>query len=330
MGDPGRRSHGGRGHGGRLRGRRPADARGAVARRRRSPRPRTRRCSPSTPPAVTSTPAPRHSGPGPWRAGSRATATIGRGCTRSSIRRCAATPPLSSPRSSASCPRRAWWSPPPSPPSGGPRWTGASAGTAKRSTSPRCSGPRRCHGSSSTRGGRRTSTRWRASSRPCRSGRCSSAPAVSRQRMPGDEGRRRPQCRRRADLCWSCRAAGRRSPPGRPRYWRRPGWSSTATQPARWRPAKTSSSRDRPARSAAPRRARSTPSRPRLVIVVGGDTAHALCTALGVETLRAEREVAPGAPLLRCTLADGRELRLVLKSGSFGDDDVLARIVTGA
>ena len=69
---------------------------------------------------------------------------------------------------------------------------------------------------------------------------------------------------------------------------------------------------------------------PRLVIVVGGDTAHALCTALGVETLRAEREVAPGAPLLRCTLADGRELRLVLKSGSFGDDDVLARIVTGA
>ena len=69
---------------------------------------------------------------------------------------------------------------------------------------------------------------------------------------------------------------------------------------------------------------------PRLVIVVGGDTAHALCTALGIETLRAEREVAPGAPLLRCTLADGRELRLVLKSGSFGDDEVLARIVTGA
>ena len=66
---------------------------------------------------------------------------------------------------------------------------------------------------------------------------------------------------------------------------------------------------------------------PRLVIVVGGDTAHAVCTALGVEMLRAEREAAPGAPLLRCTLADGRELRLVFKSGSFGDDDLLARLV---
>ena len=69
---------------------------------------------------------------------------------------------------------------------------------------------------------------------------------------------------------------------------------------------------------------------PRLVIAVGGDTAHALCTALGVEELWAEREVAPGAPLLRGTLADGRELRLVVKSGSFGDDDALARIVTAA
>ena len=66
---------------------------------------------------------------------------------------------------------------------------------------------------------------------------------------------------------------------------------------------------------------------PRLVIVVGGDTAHAVCTALGAEVLRAEREAAPGAPLLRCTLADGRELRLVFKSGSFGDDDLLARLV---
>jgi D-threonate/D-erythronate kinase len=66
---------------------------------------------------------------------------------------------------------------------------------------------------------------------------------------------------------------------------------------------------------------------PRLVIVVGGDTAHAVCTALGIAQLRAEREAAPGAPLLRCTLADGRELRLVFKSGSFGDDDALARLV---
>jgi len=69
---------------------------------------------------------------------------------------------------------------------------------------------------------------------------------------------------------------------------------------------------------------------PRLVIAVGGDTAHELCAALGVESLWAEREVAPGAPLLRCTLADGRELRLVTKSGSFGADDLLARLVASA
>jgi len=69
---------------------------------------------------------------------------------------------------------------------------------------------------------------------------------------------------------------------------------------------------------------------PRLVVTVGGDTAHAVCEALGVTELWAQREVAPGAPLLHCTLPDGRDLRLVVKSGSFGDDDALARIVAGA
>ena len=69
---------------------------------------------------------------------------------------------------------------------------------------------------------------------------------------------------------------------------------------------------------------------PRLVIAVGGDTAHAVCAALGVEALWAEREAAPGAPLLRGTLADGRGLRVVMKSGSFGDDDLLAQLVASA
>lgn len=69
---------------------------------------------------------------------------------------------------------------------------------------------------------------------------------------------------------------------------------------------------------------------PRLVVAVGGDTAHGLCAALGVEALWAEREAAPGAPLLRCTLADGRGLRLVMKSGSFGADDLLAQLVASA
>ena len=69
---------------------------------------------------------------------------------------------------------------------------------------------------------------------------------------------------------------------------------------------------------------------PRLVIAVGGDTAHALCAALGVDALWAEREAAPGAPVLRCTLADGRGLRVVMKSGSFGADDLLAQLVADA
>ena len=69
---------------------------------------------------------------------------------------------------------------------------------------------------------------------------------------------------------------------------------------------------------------------PRLVIAVGGDTTHALCAALGVEALWAEREAAPGAPLLRCTIADGRALRVVMKSGSFGEDDLLAQLVANA
>lgn len=73
-----------------------------------------------------------------------------------------------------------------------------------------------------------------------------------------------------------------------------------------------------------------TTAMPRLVIAVGGDTAHGLCAALGVEALWAEHEAAPGAPLLRCTLADGRDLRLVMKSGSFGGDDLLAELVADA
>jgi D-threonate/D-erythronate kinase len=68
---------------------------------------------------------------------------------------------------------------------------------------------------------------------------------------------------------------------------------------------------------------------PRLVVVVGGETAHVLCRELGITELWAVGEAGPGAPLLRCTLPGGRELRLVLKSGSFGDDDALARIVAG-
>jgi uncharacterized protein YgbK (DUF1537 family) len=93
----------------------------------------------------------------------------------------------------------------------------------------------------------------------------------------------------------------------------------------------TAPAEDTPEATASLARAAATALRaatPRLLVVVGGDTAHAVCDGLGITELWAVGEAVPGAPLLHATLPDGRRLRVVLKSGSFGDDDALARIVT--
>ena len=59
------------------------------------------------------------------------------------------------------------------------------------------------------------------------------------------------------------------------------------------------------------------------MLVTGGETARALCRALGVHVLVPIGEVAPGIPLSN---ALGRDVRMITKAGGFGEPDALARI----
>ena len=62
------------------------------------------------------------------------------------------------------------------------------------------------------------------------------------------------------------------------------------------------------------------------IFMTGGDTAMLVCRALGVASLAIESEYAPGVPVGRMKkgLLDG--VPVVLKSGGFGDPDLLCRI----
>lgn len=66
----------------------------------------------------------------------------------------------------------------------------------------------------------------------------------------------------------------------------------------------------------------------RTIFCSGGDTAAAVMDALGARQLAVEHELCPGVPVARIEGADG--LRLVTKSGGYGDPDVLSRIVRDA
>ncbi len=61
---------------------------------------------------------------------------------------------------------------------------------------------------------------------------------------------------------------------------------------------------------------------PDLLFLVGGDTAVAVLSRLGVERLTVERELLPGMPLCTATV-NGHTLRVVMKPGSFGDENAL-------
>ncbi len=65
---------------------------------------------------------------------------------------------------------------------------------------------------------------------------------------------------------------------------------------------------------------------PGALILTGGDTARAVCVALGVHGLDIQREAAPGIPI---SLGDGRGdgLPVVTKAGGFGDVDTLVEVV---
>lgn len=58
------------------------------------------------------------------------------------------------------------------------------------------------------------------------------------------------------------------------------------------------------------------------VVVAGGETATAVCRALGAPALRVVGEPLPAIPLMRAEVG-GNLLRLVTKSGGFGQPDAL-------
>jgi uncharacterized protein YgbK (DUF1537 family) len=67
--------------------------------------------------------------------------------------------------------------------------------------------------------------------------------------------------------------------------------------------------------------------RPGTLLITGGETLRDLCDALGVSHLEVDGELEPGVPtsILRGGPWDGQ--RLVSKSGAFGDDGFLARLL---
>ena len=63
------------------------------------------------------------------------------------------------------------------------------------------------------------------------------------------------------------------------------------------------------------------------LFMTGGDTAHFVCRSLGIHALRLQSEFAPGVPL---AIAEGGPfdgVPVVLKSGGFGEPDLLCRLL---
>lgn len=67
-------------------------------------------------------------------------------------------------------------------------------------------------------------------------------------------------------------------------------------------------------------------SQPNLLLLVGGDTAVAVLSRLGVDRLTVQAELLPGMPLCIAEI-NGQELRVVMKPGSFGDENALVALL---
>ena len=63
--------------------------------------------------------------------------------------------------------------------------------------------------------------------------------------------------------------------------------------------------------------------------MTGGETGLAILDALTLSLVTLVGEVAPGVPVIACTIEGGRELRCVLKSGGFGSVDILGAAFDG-
>lgn len=61
------------------------------------------------------------------------------------------------------------------------------------------------------------------------------------------------------------------------------------------------------------------------VVLTGGDTAVAVCRALGVTGIHILEEIAPGIPLGLMTTNGGKTLKVVTKAGAFGNPDALVK-----
>jgi uncharacterized protein YgbK (DUF1537 family) len=69
------------------------------------------------------------------------------------------------------------------------------------------------------------------------------------------------------------------------------------------------------------------PAQTGCLFMTGGDTAHFVCRALQIRSLRLLHEFAPGVPV---AVAEGGRfdgVRVVLKSGGFGEPDLLCRLL---
>ena len=70
-----------------------------------------------------------------------------------------------------------------------------------------------------------------------------------------------------------------------------------------------------------------TTGQPATLITGGGDTALAILQALGVAVVEPQGEAAPGLPWFWIVAPDRRHIRCVVKSGGFGDTEVLASLL---
>nr|WP_320147415.1 four-carbon acid sugar kinase family protein [uncultured Anaeromusa sp.] len=62
-------------------------------------------------------------------------------------------------------------------------------------------------------------------------------------------------------------------------------------------------------------------------VLTGGDTAVAVCKALGVTGIRVLEEIAPAIPLGEMTTKEGKKILVVTKAGAFGAPDALVKAV---
>ncbi|NKN38243.1 four-carbon acid sugar kinase family protein [Agrobacterium sp. a22-2] len=68
-------------------------------------------------------------------------------------------------------------------------------------------------------------------------------------------------------------------------------------------------------------------TRPDMLMMGGGDTAHAILRRLGVQLLEPKGEIEAGIPWFEVRCANGRQIRCAVKSGGFGNAQSLIKVI---